>query len=125
MCGESLEPYSSDTEVVLKVTSATQSTHTTASLVQMEKGNVKLLDQNHKTWQVVRDAIIDAKGHIIFVNAYPELVDKNQVSFQSLLTVAKIHSIKAIKKCLQTDAQYAALLGSLVSHSHVSIYAFV
>ncbi|KAG2037988.1 hypothetical protein BDR03DRAFT_1048542 [Suillus americanus] len=85
--GDSLEPPSSDIEVVQK---------------------------NLETWRVVRDAIIDAKGHIIFVNAYPELVDKNQVSLQSLLTVAENHGIKAIKKCLQTDAQYAALLGSLV-----------
>ncbi|KAG1719689.1 hypothetical protein EDB19DRAFT_1836492 [Suillus lakei] len=105
--GDSLEPPSSDIEVVQKVTSA-------ASLVRTEKGNVKLLDQNLETWQVVRDAIIDAKGHIIFVNAYPELIDKNQVSLQSLLTVAENRGIKAIKKCLQTDAQYAALLGSLV-----------
>ncbi|KAG1740642.1 hypothetical protein EDB19DRAFT_1908391 [Suillus lakei] len=105
--GDSLEPPSSDIEVVQKVTSA-------ASLIQTEKGNVKLLDQNLETRRVVRDAIIDAKGHIIFVNAYPELVDKNQVSLQSLLTVAENRSIKAIKKRLQTDAQYAALLGSLV-----------
>ncbi|KAG2028790.1 hypothetical protein BDR03DRAFT_1019345 [Suillus americanus] len=83
--GDSLEPPSSDIEVVQKVTSA-------ASL----------------------DAIIDAKGHIIFIDAYPELVDKNQVSLQSLLTVAENRGIKAIKKRLQTDAQYAALLGSLV-----------
>ncbi|KAG2031148.1 hypothetical protein BDR03DRAFT_986624 [Suillus americanus] len=53
-------------------------------------------------------------GHIIFIDAYPELVDKNQVSLQSLLTVAENRGIKAIKKRLQTDAQYAALLGSLV-----------
>ncbi|KAG1768629.1 hypothetical protein EV702DRAFT_1271498 [Suillus placidus] len=105
--GDSLEPPSSDIEVVQKVASA-------ASLVRTEKGNVKLLDQNLETRRVVRDAIIDAKGHIIFVNAYPELVDKNQVSLQSLLTVAENRSIKAIKKRLQTDAQYAALLGSLV-----------
>jgi hypothetical protein len=115
--GDSLEPPSSDIEVVQKVTSA-------ASLVRTEKGNVKLLDQNLETRRVVRDAIIDAKGHIIFVNAYPELVDKNQVSLQSLLTVAENRGIKAIKKRLQTDAQYAALLGSLVSHSHVSFYGF-
>ncbi|KAG2748751.1 hypothetical protein P692DRAFT_20874737 [Suillus brevipes Sb2] len=105
--GDSLEPPSSDIEVVQKVASA-------ASLVRTEKGNVKLLDQNLETRRVVRDAIIDAKGHIIFVNAYPELVDKNQVSLQSLLTVAENRGIKAIKKRLQTDAQYAALLGSLV-----------
>ncbi|KAG1734655.1 hypothetical protein EDD22DRAFT_960034 [Suillus occidentalis] len=63
--GDSLEPPSSDIEVVQKVTSA-------ASLVRTEKGNIKLLDQNLET------------------------------------------RIKAIKKRLQTDAQYAALLGSLV-----------
>ncbi|KAG1758412.1 hypothetical protein EDD22DRAFT_956893 [Suillus occidentalis] len=79
-----------------------------------KKGIVKLLDQNYETRQVVRDAILDAKGHIIFVNAYPELVDKNQVSLQSLLTVANNRGIKAIKKHLQTDVQYAVHLGSLV-----------
>lgn len=76
MCGDSLDPNSSDIEVVPKVTSATQLTQMTASLVCMEKGNVKLLDQNYETRWVVRDAILDAKGHIIFINAYPELVDK-------------------------------------------------
>ncbi|KAG2737944.1 hypothetical protein P692DRAFT_20883061 [Suillus brevipes Sb2] len=113
-CGDSLEPPSSDIEVVQKVTSATRLPQVIASLVRTEKGNIKLLDQNLETRRVVRDAIIDAKGHIIFVNAYPELVDKNQVSLQSLLTVAENRGIKAIKKRLQTDAQYAALLGSLV-----------
>jgi hypothetical protein len=122
--GDSLEPPSSDIEVVQKVTSATQLPQAIASLVRTEKGNIKLLDQNLETQRVVRDAIIDAKGHIIFVNAYPELVDKNQVSLQSLLTVAENRGIKAIKKRLQTDAQYAALLGSLVSRSHVSFYGF-
>lgn len=123
--GDSLEPHSSDIEVVQKVTSATRLAQTTASLVRTEKGNIKLLDQNLETRRVVRDAIIDAKGYIIFVNAYPELVDKNQVSLQSLLTVAENRGIKAIKKRLQTDAQYAALLGSLVSRSHVSFYEFL
>ncbi|KAG1802365.1 hypothetical protein EV424DRAFT_1351760 [Suillus variegatus] len=112
--GDSLEPHSSDIEVVPKVTSATQLAQMTASLIQTEKGNVKLLDQNLETQLVVQDAIIDAKGHVIFINAYPELIDKNQVSLQSLLTVAKNRGIKAIKKRLQTDAQYAAHLGSLV-----------
>jgi hypothetical protein len=121
-CGDSLDPNSSDIEVVPKVTSATRLAQMTASLVRMEKGNVKLLDQNYETRRVVRDAILDAKGHIIFVNAYPELVDKNQVSLQSLLMVADNRGIKAIKKHLQTDAQYAAHLGSLVSRLHVSIH---
>ncbi|KAG2126325.1 uncharacterized protein EDB93DRAFT_1109719 [Suillus bovinus] len=115
--GDSLEPCdSSDIEVVPEpnVTSATRLAQMTASLVRTEKGNVKLLDQNLETQRVVQNAIIDTKGHIIFVNAYPELIDKNQVSLQSLLMVVKNRSIKAIKKCLQTDAQYATLLGSLV-----------
>ncbi|KAG2124747.1 hypothetical protein BD769DRAFT_1669232 [Suillus cothurnatus] len=92
-CGKSSEPYSSDVK---------------------EKGHIKLLDQNNETRRVVRDAIIDAKGYIIFVNAYPELVDKNQVALQSLLTVAGNHGVHAIKEHLQTDAQYAAHLASLV-----------
>jgi hypothetical protein len=70
----------------------------------------------------VRDAIIDAKGYIIFVNAYPELVDKNQVALQSLLTVAGNRGVHAIKECLRTDAQYAAHLTSLVSPLRVSIF---
>lgn len=69
----------------------------------------------------MRDAIIDAKGYIIFVDAYPELVDKNQVSLQSLLTVARNRGIHAIKERLQTDAMYAAHLASLVSPLYVSI----
>jgi hypothetical protein len=70
----------------------------------------------------VRDAIIDAKGYIIFVNAYPELVDKNQVALQSLLTVAGNRGVHAIKEHLRTDAQYAAHLASLVSPLRVSIF---
>ncbi|KAG2118251.1 hypothetical protein BD769DRAFT_1390725 [Suillus cothurnatus] len=92
-CGESSEPYSSDVE---------------------EKGHVKLLDQNNETQRVVWDAIIDARGYIIFVDAYPELVDKNKVALQCLLTVAGNRSVHAIKERLQTDAQYAAHLASLV-----------
>jgi hypothetical protein len=48
----------------------------------------------------VWDVIIDARGYIIFVNAYPELVDKNQVALQSLLTVAGNHGVHAIKERL-------------------------
>jgi DNA-binding protein YbaB len=70
----------------------------------------------------VRDAIIDAKGYIIFVDAYPELVDKNQVALQSLLTVAANRGVHAIKERLRTDAQYAAHLASLVSPLRVSIF---
>ncbi|KAG1726944.1 hypothetical protein EDD22DRAFT_974195 [Suillus occidentalis] len=114
-CGESSEPYSSDVEGAPEPNSAlTRSAQTIAALVRTEKGHVKLLDQNNETRRVVRDAIIDAKGYIIFVDAYPELVDKNQVALQSLLTVAANRGVHAIKECLRTDAQYAAHLASLV-----------
>ncbi|KAG1896127.1 uncharacterized protein F5891DRAFT_983664 [Suillus fuscotomentosus] len=43
-----------------------------------------------------------------------KLVDKNQISLNSLLTVAQNLDVPAIKQCLQTDAQYAAHLSSLV-----------
>ncbi|KAG1865998.1 hypothetical protein F4604DRAFT_1928305 [Suillus subluteus] len=113
-CGESSEPYSSDVEGAPEPNSAlTRSAQTIAALVRTEKGHVKLLDQNNETRRVVRDAIIDAKGYIIFVDAYPELVDKNQVALQSLLTVARNCGVHAIKECLRTDAQYAAHLTSL------------
>ncbi|KAG0693994.1 hypothetical protein DFH29DRAFT_1006734 [Suillus ampliporus] len=116
MCGESSEPYSSDFEGVQNLTSATpsRSAQTIASLIRTEKGNVKLFDQNNETRRVVWNAIIDAKCHIIFINAYPELVDKNQALLRSLLTVAENLGIHTIKQCLQTDAQYTAHLGSLV-----------
>ncbi|KAG1763770.1 hypothetical protein EDD22DRAFT_969250 [Suillus occidentalis] len=114
-CGESSEPYSSDVEGAPEPNSAlTRSAQTIAALVRTEKGHVKLLDQNNETRRVVRDAIIDAKGYIIFVDAYPELVDKNQVALQSLLTVAANRGVHAIKERLRTDAQYAAHLASLV-----------
>ncbi|KAG2748653.1 hypothetical protein P692DRAFT_201805690 [Suillus brevipes Sb2] len=112
-CGGSEEPYSSDIGGTT-VTSATPAPKSAARLIQYETGKVKLLDQNQETRRVVRDAIMDAKGHLIFVNAYPELVDKNQVALQSLLTVAKKSGAHAIKQRLQEDTQYATQLGNLV-----------
>ncbi|KAG2071644.1 hypothetical protein BDR04DRAFT_1117630 [Suillus decipiens] len=112
-CGGSEEPYSSDIGGTT-VTSTTPAPKSAACLIQYETGKVKLLDQNQETRRVVRDAIMDAKGHLIFVNAYPELVDKNQVALQSLLTVAKKSGAHAIKQCLQEDTQYATQLGNLV-----------
>ena len=111
-CGES-EPYSSDIEA--SAAQPATNTSSLASLVRTEKGNVKLLDQNQQTRRVVWDAIIDAKCYIIFVDAYPELVDKNQVSVQSLLTVAKNHGMHSIVQRLQKDNLYASQLASLVS----------
>ncbi|KAG1810189.1 uncharacterized protein HD556DRAFT_1302543 [Suillus plorans] len=111
---EPSEPYSSEFDGPKKLTSATHSAQTMAALIRTEKGNIKLLNQNHQTQRVVRNAILDAKCHVIFVNAYPELVDKNQISLQSLLTVAQNLDVPAIKQHLQTDAQYAAHLSSLV-----------
>ncbi|KAG1811882.1 uncharacterized protein BJ212DRAFT_1301886 [Suillus subaureus] len=112
-CGGSEEPYSSDIGGTT-VTSATPAPKSAACLIQYETGKVKLLDQNQETRRVVWDAIMDAKGHLIFVNAYPELVDKNQVALQSLLTVAKKSGAHAIKQRLQEDTQYATQLGNLV-----------
>ncbi|KAG1820973.1 uncharacterized protein BJ212DRAFT_1297444 [Suillus subaureus] len=112
-CGGSEEPYSSDIGGTT-VTSATPAPKSAACLIQYETGKVKLLDQNQETRRVVRDAIMDAKGHLIFINAYPELVDKNQVALQSLLTVAKKSGAHAIKQRLQEDTQYATQLGNLV-----------
>ncbi|KAG2154333.1 uncharacterized protein EDB93DRAFT_1102132 [Suillus bovinus] len=119
-CGNSSEPYSSDLEGAPKPTSTARSAQNVASLIRMEKGNIKLLDQNHKTCRVIRNVIIDAKCHIVFINAYPELVDKNQISLQSLLKVAQDLGIHAIKQCLQKDVQYASHLASLVSPLHIS-----
>ncbi|KAG2067046.1 hypothetical protein BDR04DRAFT_1233602 [Suillus decipiens] len=114
-CGESSEPYSSDVKGAPKPNSApTRLVQTIAALIRTEKGHVKLLDQNNETQRVVRDVIIGAKGYIIFVDAYPELVDKNQVALQSLRTVAGNRGVHAIKECLPTDAQYATHLASLV-----------
>ncbi|KAG1869019.1 hypothetical protein DFJ58DRAFT_857350 [Suillus subalutaceus] len=48
-CGESSEPYSSELESPKKLTSATRSAKTITSLIRTEKGNIKLLDQNHET----------------------------------------------------------------------------
>ncbi|KAG1861506.1 hypothetical protein DFJ58DRAFT_725689 [Suillus subalutaceus] len=112
-CGGSEEPYSSDIGGTT-VTSTAAAPQSAASLIQYETGKVKLLNQNQETRRVVQDAIMDAKGHLIFINAYPELVDKNQVALQSLLTVAKRCGAHAIKQCLQADAQYATQLGNLV-----------
>ncbi|KAG2148845.1 hypothetical protein DEU56DRAFT_753084 [Suillus clintonianus] len=115
-CGDS-EPYSSDSANP-KLTSAAR--HSIASLIRTESGKVKLLDQNQETRRVVWDAIVDAKCHIVFVDAYPELIDKNQVSLQSLLTVAGERGLHAIKQCLQADATYAVQLSSLVE-PHIPI----
>ncbi|KAG2131436.1 uncharacterized protein EDB93DRAFT_1255487 [Suillus bovinus] len=113
-CGNSSEPYSSDLEGAPKPTSTACSAQNVTSLIQTEKGNIKLLDQNHETRQVIRNVIIDAKCYIVFVNAYPELVDKNQNLLQSLLKVAQDLGIHAIKQHLQKDVQYASHLASLV-----------
>ncbi|KAG1880265.1 hypothetical protein C8R48DRAFT_667781 [Suillus tomentosus] len=90
-CGGSEEPYSSDIGGTT-VTSTTPAPKSAACLIQYETG----------------------KSHLIFVNAYPELVDKNQVALQSLLTVAKKSGAHAIKQHLQEDTQYATQLGNLV-----------
>ncbi|KAG1721046.1 uncharacterized protein EDB91DRAFT_1256698 [Suillus paluster] len=50
-----------------------------------------------------------------------ELVDKNQVTLQSLLTVAGNCGAHAIKEHLQTDAQYGAHLASLLNDNALPI----
>jgi hypothetical protein len=51
----------------------------------------------------------------MFVHGYLELVEKNQLSMQTLLTMAKKHGVHAIKECLQVDELYALQPGALVS----------
>ncbi|KAG2059576.1 hypothetical protein BDR06DRAFT_1003173 [Suillus hirtellus] len=48
-----LESYSSQFNGLKKLTSATHSAQAITALIQMEKGNIKLLDQNYQTQQVV------------------------------------------------------------------------
>ncbi|KAG2133238.1 uncharacterized protein EDB93DRAFT_1254907 [Suillus bovinus] len=85
-----------------------------AHLVITESGNVKLLDQNLDTKRVVKWAILDAKSHLVFVDGFPELIDKNQLSHKSLLTVAGELGLHEIEKRLRLDENYIMLLAALV-----------
>ncbi|KAG1883220.1 hypothetical protein F4604DRAFT_1920403 [Suillus subluteus] len=85
-----------------------------AHIVVAEGGNIKLLDQNLETRRVVKGAIMEAKCQLVFVDGFPELVDKNQLSYQSLLTVAAQHNLCEIEKRLRTDEDYISQLASLV-----------
>ncbi|KAG2124670.1 hypothetical protein DEU56DRAFT_916911 [Suillus clintonianus] len=87
---------------------------TKAHLVITESGNVKLLDQNQDTKRVVKRAILEAKCHLVFVDGFPELVDKNQLSHESLLTVARELGLHEIEKRLRLDENYTTLLAALV-----------
>lgn len=80
-----------------------------------EGGNIKLLDQNLETQRVVKGVIMEAKCQLVFVDGFPKLVDKNQFSYQSLLTVAVQHNLCEIEKHLRTDEDYILQLASLVS----------
>jgi hypothetical protein len=51
----------------------------------------------------------------MFVHGYPELVEKNQLSMRTLLSVAEKRGVDAIKERLQVDELYALQLGALVS----------
>ncbi|KAG1840329.1 hypothetical protein C8R48DRAFT_781808 [Suillus tomentosus] len=106
---------SSDNEGAVKAklvqTSATKSI---ALLVRTEKGKVKLLDQNLPTRQVIQAAISEVKCHVMFVHGYPKLVEKNQLSTQTLLTVAEKRGMDAIKEHLQVDELHALQLSALV-----------
>ncbi|KAG2063113.1 hypothetical protein BDR04DRAFT_1123487 [Suillus decipiens] len=85
-----------------------------ASLIRTETGKVKLLDQNLHTRQVIQAEISEVKCHVMFVHGYPELVQKNQFSMHSLVTMAEKHGVHAIKEHLQVDEQYALQLSALV-----------
>ncbi|KAG2349789.1 hypothetical protein BDR05DRAFT_943663 [Suillus weaverae] len=85
-----------------------------AHIVVAEGGNIKLLDQNLETRRVVKGVIMEAKCQLVFIDGFPELVDKNQLSYQSLLTVAAQHNLHEIKKCLCMDEDYISQLASLV-----------
>ncbi|KAG2050143.1 hypothetical protein BDR06DRAFT_1011463 [Suillus hirtellus] len=70
--------------------------------------------------EVIQTAISEVKCHVMFVHGYPELVEKNQLSTQTLLTIAEKHSMGAIKEHLQVDKLYALQLGALVD-AHIPI----
>jgi hypothetical protein len=95
-----------------------------ASLIRTETGKVKLLDQNLHTHQVIQAAISEVKCHVMFVHGYPELVQKNQFSMHSLVTMAEKHGVHAIKERLQVDEQYALQLSALVSRFSHSAYEY-
>ncbi|KIK32498.1 hypothetical protein CY34DRAFT_758111, partial [Suillus luteus UH-Slu-Lm8-n1] len=104
---------SSDNEGAAKLV-RTSAKKSVASLVRTEKGKVKLLDQNLQTRQVIQAAISEVKCHVMFVHGYPELVEKNQLSMRTLLTMAEKRGVDAIKERLQVDELYALQLGALV-----------
>ncbi|KAG1858580.1 hypothetical protein C8R48DRAFT_674171 [Suillus tomentosus] len=104
---------SSDNEDTPKLV-RTPAKKSAASLVRTEKGKVKLLDQNLPTRQVIQAAISEVKCHVMFVHGYPELVEKNQLSMRTLLSVAEKRGVDAIKERLQVDELYALQLGALV-----------
>ncbi|KAG0701810.1 hypothetical protein DFH29DRAFT_999888 [Suillus ampliporus] len=87
---------------------------TKAHLVITESGNVKLLDQNLDMKRVVKWAILDAKCHLVFIDRFPELVDKNQLSHESLLDIARELGLHEIEKHLRLDENYTTLLAALV-----------
>ncbi|KAG2158665.1 uncharacterized protein EDB93DRAFT_1245899 [Suillus bovinus] len=114
--GDSSEFQLSDNEGTAptrKLTSDAK-TRSIASLIKTESGKVKLLDQNLETRRVLQSAIVEVKCHLYFANSYPELVDKNQVTLQALIVVAKKRGAHSIKECLQSDERYVSQLGSLV-----------
>ncbi|KAG1876085.1 hypothetical protein C8R48DRAFT_669289 [Suillus tomentosus] len=104
---------SSDNEDTPKLV-RTPAKKSAASLVRTEKGKVKLLDQNLPTRQVIQAAISEVKCHVMFVHGYPELVEKNQLSMRTLLSVAEKRGVDAIKERLQVDELYALQLSALV-----------
>lgn len=70
---------------------------------------------HHYVKRVVKGVNVKAKCHLLFISGFPELVDKNQLSHQSLLTVAAQCNLHKIKKCLCMNNNYISQLASLVS----------
>ncbi|KAG2356586.1 hypothetical protein BDR07DRAFT_1380685 [Suillus spraguei] len=66
------------------------------------------------TQRVVKGAIVEVKCHLLFIDGFPELVDKNQLSHQSLLIVAAQRNLREIEKHLRMDDNYISHLASLV-----------
>ncbi|KAG1825463.1 uncharacterized protein BJ212DRAFT_1474855 [Suillus subaureus] len=106
--------FFSDNDGAITRKAQTSAPKSIASLIRSKKGRIKLLDQNPQTRQVVQAAITEVKCYLIFVHGYPELVDKNQLSMRTLLTMAEKHGLHTITEHLQVDEQYASQLGALV-----------
>ncbi|KAG1851216.1 hypothetical protein C8R48DRAFT_777912 [Suillus tomentosus] len=77
-------------------------------------GKLKLTDQDDSTQRVVQRAILEAKVHMIFINGYPDITEKNQFTRDALLTAARTCGITPIYDRLKTSELYVSALASLV-----------